>query len=996
MSIISNLAPALVQTFLTILVGYLFGRYKWMPVEGVRALGMFVTTLALPALLLRNMATLDLSNVRWSFFLAILIAKALLFAAVAVVCILRHRGSRRGLSDAGCYAIFVTQSNDLAMGLPILGALFGADPATANFASLLYVIAPISLAILNPIGFLLMEMGREPVVEPTMETIAAPQQEALALPASAAGTEGKKVQLRSPNGSYIPPSPRDEPAAAGVRAPRPFPSAVCVNGPMSSPAALSRLEETSEHSEQEWGTSSDHDEEEERDEDEDDEEEEEVDPRAERCPAQQLDMGDMALDGAVFRLAQARPRRRSLVRSASSAAALRPPAGKVSASGESVTVSVMPLHVGASPIVAAAACSATASELPPAPSFSVAPLPQVQVPSAGAVLLKIVLKVLLNPVVLCVLLGLVLNFALSRRIPAVVDSFLAALGNAFSALALFVLGVNMVGKLALFRDRAQLLTPVILISLKSLALPVLVRLMMGALDVPGSDPLTLCAFVTGTFPTAPSVPFFALDFGAQSAELMAPAMVLGTFAAAPVMFVSAQMVTVALSTEQVNQIVSDSTRIAAGFGAVAAVAALIVLLFNRRWREVRHRFLLSIVAAQAVYTAGLQFCVFDMGLSKGADVRFWFVMGSLFFLYVFVALLAINELVRRRYGPAVERRCYPYYNLCAAVVALGLTGGLFLFGSHPTPLADLQFCSCWFRYGKPQLHVILTLIGTCAAVVLVSLVSTASRAASDAPSPLAPPSRAESTGIDELPDAQPHQQEIAKHGALLGQVMSGNSGVSTIGSSGKSSASPGLQEMTERSDELSRSPQPSPSALAEQSQAGASRLSLRRSPEVPLSSPQDKMYHERLSPPSSNSPVQRAALARASMRDSILNGHDGGGGGGSCPRSSSLSTSSSALLRHASSQRLVPPSSTYPNSFWLASVRVFLIVFCGSMLLSFSLYCWSREHDGTRVVMQLLDAVALATTPLLSFALFAAGKSPLKPIKRWMKRKMKGCCRRSD
>jgi hypothetical protein len=160
------------------------GRHRWIPLEGVRAMGMYVTTLALPALLLRNMITLEWSGVDWNFFyaigcahtrrthiakavhtannnrqlmraclfigLSVLLAgaaKLLVFVCSAVLQLVRHGcASKLAWSNAGLYGIFITQSNDFAMGLPILTALFSKDPATANYPMLLYVLAPISLA----------------------------------------------------------------------------------------------------------------------------------------------------------------------------------------------------------------------------------------------------------------------------------------------------------------------------------------------------------------------------------------------------------------------------------------------------------------------------------------------------------------------------------------------------------------------------------------------------------------------------------------------------------------------------------------------------------------------------------------------------------------------------------------------------------------------------------------------------------------------------------
>ena len=43
------------------------------------------------------------------------------------------------------------------MGLPIIESVFGHGH---EFVGLLYLVAPISLIILNPIGFILLEMGR--------------------------------------------------------------------------------------------------------------------------------------------------------------------------------------------------------------------------------------------------------------------------------------------------------------------------------------------------------------------------------------------------------------------------------------------------------------------------------------------------------------------------------------------------------------------------------------------------------------------------------------------------------------------------------------------------------------------------------------------------------------------------------------------------------------------------------------------------------------------
>lgn len=60
------------------------------------------------------------------------------------------------LGLAAVFAIFVSQSNDFALGLPIVDAIY--SESHPNFSNYIYLLAPISLCILNPIGFFLLEL----------------------------------------------------------------------------------------------------------------------------------------------------------------------------------------------------------------------------------------------------------------------------------------------------------------------------------------------------------------------------------------------------------------------------------------------------------------------------------------------------------------------------------------------------------------------------------------------------------------------------------------------------------------------------------------------------------------------------------------------------------------------------------------------------------------------------------------------------------------------
>ena len=121
-----------------------------------KGLNTFVGTFSLPSLIFMSMATLDFSSVNWHFLLAVFVAKAAVFTLVVIISLLVTRPT--DLSRSGLYAIFCTQSNDFALGYPIVAALY--STSHPEYPSYLYLAAPISLVLLNPFAFFLMELGK--------------------------------------------------------------------------------------------------------------------------------------------------------------------------------------------------------------------------------------------------------------------------------------------------------------------------------------------------------------------------------------------------------------------------------------------------------------------------------------------------------------------------------------------------------------------------------------------------------------------------------------------------------------------------------------------------------------------------------------------------------------------------------------------------------------------------------------------------------------------
>ena len=134
---------------------YIAGRLNIISMTEAKGLNTFVGTFSLPSLIFLSMATLDLSSVNWKFLAAVLTAKAAVFSVVLIVTLLVTRPT--DMSRSGLFAIFCTQSNDFALGYPIVAALYA--KTHPDFPSYLYLMAPISLIVLNPIAFLFMELG---------------------------------------------------------------------------------------------------------------------------------------------------------------------------------------------------------------------------------------------------------------------------------------------------------------------------------------------------------------------------------------------------------------------------------------------------------------------------------------------------------------------------------------------------------------------------------------------------------------------------------------------------------------------------------------------------------------------------------------------------------------------------------------------------------------------------------------------------------------------
>lgn len=96
---------------------YLAGRTHMITQRETSGLNTFVGKFSLPSLIFISLCKIDLSSVNWMFILAIFVSKTIIFFLVLIITVVVTRPTNT--ARAGLLAIFCTQTNDFAIGVPI-------------------------------------------------------------------------------------------------------------------------------------------------------------------------------------------------------------------------------------------------------------------------------------------------------------------------------------------------------------------------------------------------------------------------------------------------------------------------------------------------------------------------------------------------------------------------------------------------------------------------------------------------------------------------------------------------------------------------------------------------------------------------------------------------------------------------------------------------------------------------------------------------------------
>lgn len=158
---ITDLVAVNLQCFGLIILGYISRRFNLIGPEEAKGLNIFVSYFSLPAMIFQSLATLPLSNIDFNFVFSILVSKSIIFVLVLLITYaLTCKSFSKPFTTcrSAIFAIFCTQSNDFALGYPLLLSLYG--NSKTSLANYLYILAPIQLLILNPIALLLIEISK--------------------------------------------------------------------------------------------------------------------------------------------------------------------------------------------------------------------------------------------------------------------------------------------------------------------------------------------------------------------------------------------------------------------------------------------------------------------------------------------------------------------------------------------------------------------------------------------------------------------------------------------------------------------------------------------------------------------------------------------------------------------------------------------------------------------------------------------------------------------
>uniref|UniRef100_A0A4W5L1J8 G protein-coupled receptor 155 n=1 Tax=Hucho hucho TaxID=62062 RepID=A0A4W5L1J8_9TELE len=314
----------------------------------------------------------------------------------------------------------------------------------------------------------------------------------------------------------------------------------------------------------------------------------------------------------------------------------------------------------------------------------------------------VILQVLKNPIVFMVVIGIIFHFILAQKIPAFMEQFVDGLANSFGGAALFYLGLSMVGQLGKL-TRSTVVALILLITAKLLVMPLICREMVELLYADHTSSglnhssLSNYAFLYGVFPTAPSVAIYAAHYNMEL-QVVTSGMVLSTFLSAPIMYVSAWLLTIPwMDPKPLMDSLQNVSFNVSIISLVTLVWTVTVMFLSKKFKRLPHMFTLNLFLAQILACVGMILWNFVVRQDSfiGHVLAFTLLYGSLYSTYVWPGLIALSLVLMKRGG---ELKVAPGFLVIAGWGVPALVAAVLLITGERMP----DTIDSAFFYGRPQ------------------------------------------------------------------------------------------------------------------------------------------------------------------------------------------------------------------------------------------------------------------------------------------------------
>ncbi|KAK3575341.1 hypothetical protein QTP86_025527, partial [Hemibagrus guttatus] len=260
----------------------------------------------------------------------------------------------------------------------------------------------------------------------------------------------------------------------------------------------------------------------------------------------------------------------------------------------------------------------------------------------------VLLRVMKNPIVFMVLVGIVSHFLFNGRVPLLLGEFVDGLADSFGGAALFYLGLTMVGQMGRV-TRSTGVTLIILLTAKLLLMPLMCKDMLELLDAGNSSSvnhtsLSDYAFLYGIFPTAPSVAIYASQYNMQL-EVVTSGMVISTLLSAPIMYLSAWLLSIPWM--EAKHLISELQEVSFNISIVSITAlvwTVAIMVLSKKFKRLPHMFTTNLFLAQLLVCVSMSLWRFVVQQENvpGQILTFALLYGALYSTYIWTGLLAFS------------------------------------------------------------------------------------------------------------------------------------------------------------------------------------------------------------------------------------------------------------------------------------------------------------------------------------------------------------------